>query len=245
MEGNGKSRWAATRKTLGGSFRSTIMSKSQDRNMANRPIRVKRTNDPEGTRKDILEIARQEFSKNGLSGARIDVIAERTRTSKHMIYYYFNSKEELYRAVLELAYGGIREREGRLNLEGVEPREALRRLVEATFDYDETHPEFVSLVTMENLHHAEFMQNSETIREINSVIIKRLKNILERGVRQGVFRTDVDALDVHMAISSLCFFRVANRYTFKALFKRDLMSPQVRAHHKRMIVDAVLRMLTP
>ena len=221
------------------------MTKTRDFETGNRPSRVKRTNDPEGTRRDILEIARQEFSKNGLSGARIDVIAERTLTSKHMIYYYFHSKEGLYRAVLEMAYGGIREREGRLDLEGLEPREALRRLVEATFDYDENHPEFVSLVSMENLHHAEFMENSETIREINAVIIKRLKNILERGVRQGVFRADADALDVHMTISSLCFFRVANRYTFKALFKRDLMSPHVRAHHKRMIIDAVLRMLAP
>ena len=221
------------------------MAKTEPVDTRKRPGRQKRKNDPEGTRRDILEIARQEFSQNGLSGARIDVIAERTRTSKQMIYYYFGSKEGLYQAVLEVAYAGIRDREAELDLEGLEPREALRRLVEATFDYDATHPEFVSLVSMENLHHARYIEPSESIRDINAVIIKRLAEILERGVRQGVFRADVDAVDVHMAISSLCFFRVANRYTFKALFKQDLLSPRVRAHHKRMIGDAVLGMLAP
>ncbi len=218
------------------------MSKAESSPSGARAGRPKRKNDPEGTRRDILEIACQEFSRSGLSGARIDVIAARTRTTKHMIYYYFGSKEGLYQAVLEKAYIGIREREGELDLEGLPPREALRRLVEATFDYDQTHPEFVSLVSMENLHHAEYLE-SAPVRDINSVIIKRLEDILERGVRQGLFRSDLDAVDVHMAISSLCFFRVANRYTFRALFKRDLLSPRVRAHHKRMIGDAILGML--
>jgi len=221
------------------------MAKTVSRHSGRRPAREKRKNDPEGTRRNILEIARQEFSRNGLSGARIDVIAERTQTSKHMIYYYFGNKEGLYQAVLEMAYAGIREREGELHLEGLEPAEALRRLVEATFDYDAIHPEFVSLVSMENLQHARYIEPSASIRDSNAVIIKRLAEILERGVRQGVFRADVDAVDVHMAISSLCFFRVANRYTFKALFQRDLLSPRVRAHHKRMVGDAILGMLAP
>lgn len=219
------------------------MATTEPRGSGKRAARQKRKNDPEGTRRDILEIARQEFSRNGLSGARIDVIAERTRMSKHMIYYYFGSKGGLYQAVLEMAYAGIRKREGELDLEGLEPQEALRRLVEATFDYDATHPDFVSLVSMENLHHARYIESSKSIRDTNAVIIERLEEILRRGVKQGVFRADLDAVDVHMAISSLCFFRVANRYTFKALFKRDLLSPRVRAHHRNMIADAILGML--
>ncbi len=207
--------------------------------------RPKRKNDPDRTKEDILEIARQEFSENGLSGARIDLIAERTRTSKRMIYYYFGSKEGLYSAVLEMAYSGIREREAELNLEGLKPQDALRHLVEATFEYDEAHADFVNLVSIENLHQAQYMEKSESIRAINASIIKRLDGILGRGVREGVFRSDLDAIDVHMAISSLCFFRVANRHTFKALYKRDLLSPRVRARHKAMICDAILRMLAP
>jgi AcrR family transcriptional regulator len=67
-----------------------------------------RTNDPEKTKQDILDVATHEFAAKGLSGARIDEIAERIRTSKRMIYYYFGSKEALYLAVLEDAYRRIR-----------------------------------------------------------------------------------------------------------------------------------------
>ena len=55
-----------------------------------------RPQDPEGTRQNIIEIASEEFALNGLSGARIDEIAARTRSSKRMIYYYFGDKEGLY-----------------------------------------------------------------------------------------------------------------------------------------------------
>ncbi|RYE71671.1 MAG: TetR/AcrR family transcriptional regulator, partial [Hyphomicrobiales bacterium] len=55
-----------------------------------------RTQDPEGTRQNIIEVASEEFALNGLSGARIDEIAARTRSSKRMIYYYFGDKEGLY-----------------------------------------------------------------------------------------------------------------------------------------------------
>ena len=76
-----------------------------------------RTNDPDRTKANIIEIATHEFSEKGLSGARIDEIAERTRTSKRMIYYYFESKEGLYRAVLEDSYRRIRTIEASLDLE--------------------------------------------------------------------------------------------------------------------------------
>ena len=207
--------------------------------------RPKRKNDPDRTKQDILKIAHQEFCENGLNGARIDIIAERTRTSKRMIYYYFGSKEGLYSAVLDKAYSGIREREAELNLESRDPVSALRSLIETTFDYDEAHPDFINLVSIENLHQAEYMEHSDSIRGINSAIIKRLNDILDRGKADGVFRDDLDAVDVHMAISALCFFRVANRHTFKIIFKRDLFSARVRARHKRMICDAILGMLAP
>src|SRR5688572_33045635 len=89
-----------------------------------------RTQDPEGTRQNIVEIATEEFALSGLSGARIDEIAARTRTSKRMIYYYFVDKEGLYLAALENAYRLVREGESKLDVEDLEPMEALNRLVE-------------------------------------------------------------------------------------------------------------------
>src|SRR5687768_14923791 len=94
-----------------------------------------RTNDPERTMANILEVATREFADKGLSSARIDEIAAATRTSKRMIYYYFGSKEGLYVAVLEEAYSRIRHIETELHLEDLPPEDALRKLVGFTFDY--------------------------------------------------------------------------------------------------------------
>src|SRR4051794_19882832 len=67
-----------------------------------------RGHDPDRTRADIIAMATEEFASAGFSGSRVDVIAERTRTSKRMIYYYFGSKEGLYLATLEKVYGELR-----------------------------------------------------------------------------------------------------------------------------------------
>jgi len=199
--------------------------------------------DAERSMQDILAVATEEFAINGLSGARVDQIAERTRTSKRMIYYYFNGKEGLYQAVLEKAYMDIRSQEERSQLLDMEPLEAMRKLIELTFDYDETHPQFISLVSVENIHQAKHMKNLQAIKDVNASIIRTLTSILEKGRKAGVFRADLDPVDVHMLISAFCFFRVSNRHTFGAIFDRDLSDPKLRKRHKKLIIDTIERML--
>jgi AcrR family transcriptional regulator len=199
--------------------------------------------DPEVSMQDILNIATEEFATNGLSGARVDQIAERTRTSKRMIYYYFGGKEGLYQAVLEKAYMDIRALEQRSKLLEMEPRAAMRKLIELTFDYDETHPQFISLVSVENIHQAKHLINLQSIKDVNASIIRTLSAILERGRKEGVFRSDLDPVDVHLLISAFCFFRVSNRHTFGAIFERDLSDPKLRKRHKKMIMESIERLL--
>lgn len=206
--------------------------------------RETRKNDPEKTKEDILAVATEEFAAHGLSGGRVDAIAERTRTSKRMIYYYFGGKEGLYLAVLEKAYRKIRSLEADLELSGMPPEQALRTLIASTFDHDEANPDFVRLVSIENIHQATHMQRSTEIRDLNISVIETISEILERGRATGVFRRDVDAIDLHMLISAFCFFRVSNRYTFGTIFRRDLSAPEFYDRHKQMISDAVLSYLT-
>ncbi len=203
----------------------------------------KRRNDPVATRENILEVAMEVFAESGLSGARVSEIARKMRTSQRMIYYYFGDKEGLYRAILERAYAGIRQMESVLELENLEPVAAMRKLVETTLDYEERHPEFVRIVGIENLHQARHMTDVSSLRKQNNAVVKRVEEILERGRSEGVFRKDVQALEIHMVISALCFFRVSNRYTFKAVFGLDMTDPQVNARHKKIICDAVIGML--
>lgn len=190
---------------------------------------------------DILEVATREFAAKGLTGARIDEIAELTRTSKRMIYYYFGSKEGLYIAVLEEAYRRIRHIENELHLEDLPPEEALRTLVAFTFDYQNANPDFIRLVMNENIHRGEFLAQSQTIQQLNVPAIDAVRTVYERGRAAGVFRDDLDPVDLHMSISALCFFNVSNRHTFSLIFKRDMASPEALAARRASIVDLIVR----
>lgn len=200
-----------------------------------------RNNDPEATRRDILEVATREFAAYGLSGARIDEIADQTRTSKRMIYYYFGDKEGLYRAVLEGAYSRIRKIEAGLELEHLGPVEALRTLVRFNFDYHNSNEDFIRLVMIENIHHAEVLNKSDVIQALNVTIIDALRVIYRRGLAEGVFRAGLTELDLHWAISALCFFNVSNRPTFSGIFKKDLGTEAVQAERRQQVVEMVLR----
>src|SRR3954451_17981399 len=104
---------------------------------------VERTRDRDRTRAEILAVATEEFADHGYSGARVDEIAERMRTTKRMIYYYFESKQGLYAAALEAAYAEIRGKKQTIDVEHLDPEAAIRRVAELTFDHHESHPNFI------------------------------------------------------------------------------------------------------
>ena len=200
-----------------------------------------RTNDPERTMADIIEVATHEFSEKGLAGARIDVIAEAMRTSKRMIYYYFGSKEGLYVRVLEEAYRRIRAIESGLHLEDLAPEDALRKLVGFTVDYQLANPDFIRLVMTENIHRGEFLAQSKAIHKLNVPAILAVREVYQRGVDAGVFRAGIDPVDLHMSISALSFFNTANRHTFALIFKRDMDSPAAIVARRDSIIEMVVR----
>jgi len=203
----------------------------------------RRVRDPERTRSEILKVATAEFARLGYAGARVDEIAARTRTTKRMIYYYFGGKEQLFIAVLEQAYQRIRANEQDLDVSHLDPVAAIRRLAEISFDHHEAHPEFIRLVSIENIHDAEHMVRSETLSDLNWPAIEIIHKVLAAGREQGVFKAQVDAVDIHAMISSFCFFRVSNRATFGTLFHRDLTDPALRDHYRKMLGDMVVRYL--
>jgi AcrR family transcriptional regulator len=200
-----------------------------------------RTNDPARTMADIIEVATHEFSEKGLAGARIDVIADAMRTSKRMIYYYFGSKEGLYIAVLEEAYRRIRAIEADLHLDDLAPEDALRKLVGFTVDYQLANPDFIRLVMTENIHRGEYLAQSKSIQQLNVPAIEGLRRVYERGLAAGVFRSGVEMIDLHMSISALSVFNVANRHTFSLIFKRDLESSAALIARRDSIIEMVVR----
>lgn len=200
-----------------------------------------RTNDPERTKAGIMAVATQEFSANGLAGARIDAIAAATHTSKRMIYYYFGSKEGLYLAVLEEAYRSVRWVEGQLQLKDLPPMQALSSLVGFTFDHHQAHQDFIRLVMSENMQRGEYLSQSKLIQELNVSVIASIQELYLRGVDEGVFRAGLDPIDIHASISALSFFNVSNRYTFDLIFKRNGHSPKALAARRQSVIDMVMR----
>jgi AcrR family transcriptional regulator len=205
---------------------------------------AERQRDKERTRADILAVATREFADKGYTGARVDEIAARTSTTKRMIYYYFGGKEQLYLAVLERAYTALRASEQQLDVDHLEPEEALRQLAALTFDHHEANPDFIRLVSIENIHHAEHLSQSEILAGLADPALGGITRILERGRTAGLFRTDADPLDVHMIISSFCVFRLANRHTFQAIFGRDMLDAARREHYRTMLGDLLIEYLT-
>ncbi len=208
-----------------------------------RPKTSKRQQDPEGTRRDIIAVASSEFALNGLAGARIDEIAEKTRASKRMIYYYFGDKEGLYVSALENAYRVVREGEAELDIEKLPPLEGLKKLVGFTFDHHHQHEDFIRMVMIENIHSGRYLERSPQLHTVNQSAIRRIETLYHKGVAEGVFRAELDPLEIHWQISALCFFNVSNRATFSHLFQRDFAAPNAQASLRQNVIDMVLRYL--
>ena len=207
--------------------------------------RAAATRDPERTRAAILSAATQEFTANGLNGARVDAIAQRARVNKRMIYHYFGGKDGLYLAVLEAAYEAIRVAELELHLTDRDPADGMRELVLFTWRYFLAHPEFLSLLGTENLNKASYLKRSKRIRELHSPLVGMISALLERGGETGVFRKGVDPVQLYISIASLGFFYMSNRHTLSTIFGRDFTAPHELKQRSAHIVDVVLSYLRP
>ena len=199
--------------------------------------------DPDRTRESILLAAQEEFAAKGLSGGRVDEIAACAGANKRMIYHYFGSKDGLYLAALERVYEGLRGTERTLDLEHLEPEEAIRRLVEFNFDYTRAHPEMVSLFNNENLHRAQHLRKSKKVRELHSPFVALVDRILKRGIAKGVFRAGLDPVQVYITIASVGYFYLANNWTLSTIFGRNLGSEEACQIRRAHNVDIVLQAL--
>lgn len=201
--------------------------------------------DPEATRANILKAAVREFSAKGFAGARIDAIADGANANKRMIYHYFGNKEGLYLAVLEAAYDRARGSEQRLDLERLPPAEAVRRLVEYTFDSFVKDRTFIHLLNNENLHKARHLKKSTRVQKMHSPLIGMIADILRRGAAGGDFRPGVDPTQLWISIVALSYFYFSNIYTLSTIFDRDMQAPDTLAQRRDHAVAVILGFLRP
>jgi TetR/AcrR family transcriptional regulator len=201
--------------------------------------------DPAGTRNKLLTAARREFADRGLAGARVDDIAARAGVNKQLVYHYFGDKDALYLAVLEWVYEEIREQERKLNLEGLPPEQAIRKLVASSFDHLAAHPDFIVLLNDENRGGARHVRHSRKLEAMHSPLVSMVSKILNQGVRAGTFRRGINPVHLYISIAGLSYFFFSNTPTLSAIFGKDLSSPAAKRARRRHVVDLVLQALRP
>ena len=203
-----------------------------------------RLRDADATRARILAAAKKEFANSGLGGARVDVIADTAKANKRMIYHYFGSKEALFQTVVETAYIEFRAAEQSLKLDHLDPKAALENLVRFIWDYFLKNPEFITLVNSENLHKAKHLKASEAVKVYNRRYVDMMAGLLERGVKDEVFRAGIDPVQLNITIAAIGYYYLTNRYTGSIVFERDLMAKNALAQRLDFNIDTVLRLVS-
>jgi AcrR family transcriptional regulator len=193
------------------------------------------------TRENILRAAVEVFAKQGFAGARVEKISKTARTTDRMIYYYFGSKERLFIAALETIYKELGDAESALDLSGLAPDEALCAIIRFTWNHYIAHPEMLTLLNNENLHQGKHLSKSKGVRELSFPLLSILSDVLARGIKQKIFRSDVNAQDLYVAMCALGYFYLSNRYTLSAFLGANLMAPGALTKWQEMIETMILR----
>ena len=191
------------------------------------------------TRAELIAAATTEFAEKGLAGARVEEIASRTATSKHMIYYHFGSKDGLYRAVLEQAYTEFRIAEGSIDYDALPAREALAALVGATFDVHARNPQIVRIIMAENINRGEQISSLDSFDQ-RELAVDTMRRILVRGKAEGTLRHGLEPLQIHLTVSALCFHYIANVHTFGHVFEIEAHAPEAMMARREEIIATVI-----
>jgi len=184
------------------------------------------------------------FSRLGLSGARVVDIVKDSGLSHRMLYHYYENKEALYLATLEFAYRRIREAEHNLHTSSMDPVEGMRKIVEFTYDYFVENPEFMALLSQENLNGGRIIAEIEGIRDVQRPLIDSLEDLFFRGKASGQFKHVYDPVQFYITISGLCYFGLSNRYTLASAFNKSILKPEYLSERRIHVTEFVLQAIT-
>lgn len=201
--------------------------------------------DPAASRQKILDAATEEFAAKGYGDARVDEIARRAGLNKRMLYHYFGSKDDLFRAVLEEIYATICSVGANIDLDAGTPLQALGRLVDFVCDYYLANPNTITLLNTENLHRARHLRFSERVRQIHPPFEAMLDRLIARGVKTQTFRPDITPPALYITIVGLVYYYISNNHTLSIFFDRDLLAPQEFAAWRRHVHDVAARVVAP
>ena len=191
------------------------------------------------TKERLLQTAFHLFAEKGYHGTTVDEIVDMANINKRMVYYYFGNKEKLYGAVLAEAYKRLEELEVEIGEKTLPVEEWMSHIVRIYFDFHGNNPEFSKLVLWENLYYGRGLESQE-MKITKHPILKKLDEIITRGVKEGKLRKNLNARYLLISLIGLCQVYSANRYTLSQTLGMDLGSEKERKKGVEHTIDLLL-----
>lgn len=204
-----------------------------------KPSVAKRTRNPDRTRGSLLRAAIRLFSQRGYDGVSVDDIVAAAGVNKRMVYHYFGSKEGLYSEVLRDVFTRLAVLELKATEESIAPEETIAAILKSYFVFLDENPEFVALLSWENLHRGKFVKKHPELLSKNPVL-SHLRDTVKEGIARGIFHPRIDVKHLLISLISLCFVYHANRFTLSQSVGLDLKSREVLNDGLSHVVDLVL-----
>jgi TetR/AcrR family transcriptional regulator len=204
-----------------------------------RTVRLGTRGRPEQSRAAILKAAVREFAQEGVAGARIDAIARSAKVNKALLYYYFEDKEALYRAVLDQVFGGVRAAIHNALSQELAPRERLAGYVCAHFDYIAANPLYPRIVQAEFLRAGRDPSRLERIaKQYFRPVFLEISALLKQGAQSGDFRL-VNPIHFIPSMISVIVFHFNTAPIMKLMTGADPMSPARLAERRAAVLDFI------
>jgi TetR/AcrR family transcriptional regulator len=190
------------------------------------------------TRSRILEAALSEFSAHGLAGARIDQIASAAAVNKALLYYYFESKEKLYEAALEMAAGKVRDSNMAVFLREASPGERVLRTALNHFDRILSQREFQSLMHQEMIRHHKGESGALPIlvKRVFGPIHVMFQALVREGIASGEL-IDVDSLQIPMAALGANVFYFLSAPVWRLVLPFEPLEAKALALRRKALVE--------
>ena len=198
--------------------------------------------EPEKTRAAILKAALEEFSHEGVTGARTEEIARRAGVNKALLYYYFKDKEGLYTAALEEVFSGLHEKvTSALSRTDLPPRERLLLYVRTHFDYIASAPVYPRLLQREFMRSAGrtlSAAGSKIMEQHGKPLYNRMEKLIEEGIASGDFRRVNPVQTVTSILGTIVFYFISLPAQ-QIMLAGDPASPERIAQRRTAVVDFI------
>jgi TetR/AcrR family transcriptional regulator len=195
---------------------------------------------PEESRAAILQAAAKEFAELGIAGARTDAIAREAQVNKALLYYYFNDKEELYGAVLDDAFSGMRSKVFRVLDSDLPPREKILAYVGAYFDFIASNQTYPKLMQREMMRAREGHSQhiDRLVKTYFQPIYQRVGGLLNEGIVEGEFRR-VDPVHFVPSMVAMIVFYFSSAPVMQRIVHFNPLTPRRIAERRAAVLDFI------